>query len=279
MNGSVAADRHALEHSLHFIISSFTNQLCSIEKAGGRCCTVSVMIVLRLSLLFACSSHVEVRWDDLWGILVEHSSAQGWEEVPESESLISSSGHYILSTRTHGEVKDSVRVACQGLHFLHGGIFPQDNLVEGVSMRAYDLVSCLREHQVAYLRSCINGMQRLEGVSVPESNVTISCSSTSGQKTVLMGWPADGLDSCCVLMELNNGLVGSQIPYHQFVVIATRRQLLVVERPLKAADFLLVSDHLAELVVLGSQISLQNVSILASSAHNWLVPCNGAYSG
>ena len=69
-------------------------------------------------------------------------------------------------------------------------------------------------------------------------------------------------------MELNNGLVGSQIPYHEFVVIATGRQLLVVERPLKAADFLLVSDHLAELVVLGSQISLQNVSILASSAHN-----------
>ena len=40
-----------------------------------------------------------------------------------------------------------------------------------------------------------------------------------------------------------------------------------------------MSSHLAEFVVLGSQISLQNVSILASRAHNRLVPCNGAHSG
>ena len=120
-------------------------------------------------------------------------------------------------------------MACQGLHFLHGGILPQDNLVEGVSMRAYDLMSCLREHQVADLGPCVNGVQWLQRVSVPEPNVTIGCSTASGQETILMGRPADSLDCRRVLMELHNGLVRSQIPYHEFVIIATGRQLLVVK--------------------------------------------------
>ena len=105
-------------------------------------------------------------------------------------------------------------------------------------------------------------------MSVPESDVTVSGAATSCQETILMRTPADSLDSCCVFMELDQRLVGVQIPNHKFIIVTSGGELLIVEAPLQATDFLLVAFKLAEVRVGSSQISLQNVSVSASCAHS-----------
>ena len=153
------------------------------------------------------SSHVHIRWNNERGILVKHSSAHGREDVPESESLISSTSDDVLTTWTDREIQNTTRVTCQCLYFLHAWVLPKDYLIEGVAMSAHNFVCCLREHKVTHLGASVDWVKRLESVCVPETDVTVSCSSTSGQETVLMRWPAYGLNSSCVLMELDDRFV------------------------------------------------------------------------
>ena len=42
-------------------------------------------------------------------------------------------------------------MTCQRLNLLHARVLPEDNLVQGVAMRADNLMGRLREHQVADL--------------------------------------------------------------------------------------------------------------------------------
>ena len=53
-------------------------------------------------------------------------------------------------------------------------------------MSADDLVSRFREHQVTNLRACIDSMEWLECVGVPETNVTVRGTSTRRQEAILM---------------------------------------------------------------------------------------------
>ena len=73
-------------------------------------------------------------------------------------------------------------------------------------------------------------------------------------------------------MELHDWLVGVQVPYHEFVVVAARGQLLIVKTPFEATDLLLVPGHLKEVLVGGAQVTLEDVAITAACAHNRLVP-------
>ena len=74
-------------------------------------------------------------------------------------------------------------------------------------------------------------MQWLQRVRIPESDVAIGCSAARCQQTVLVWAPADGFDSCSVIMELDERLLRVQVPDHEFIVIASRGELLVVEAP------------------------------------------------
>ena len=69
-----------------------------------------------------------------------------------------------------------------------------------------------------------------------------------------------------------------KIPNHQFVVVATRGQLLVVKTPFETTDLLLVPSHLRKVLAWGTQVTLQDVAITAARANNGLVPGDGAHT-
>lgn len=98
-------------------------------------------------------------------------------------------------------------MSCQSLDLLHARVFPEDDLIERVAMRADNLMSRLGKHQVAHLRASVNGMQRLQRMGVPETDVSVSSASTCRKKPVLVGRPADCLYSGCMLMEFHDRLV------------------------------------------------------------------------
>ena len=81
-----------------------------------------------------------------------------------------------------------------------------------------------------------------------------------------------------MLVELNNWLVRVEVPDHELVIIATRSELLVVERPLQTANFLFVPRHFGKMRPRSSQVSLQDSAITATSTHDRLVPGDGAHS-
>lgn len=81
-------------------------------------------------------------------------------------------------------------------------------------MGAHNLMCCLGKHQVAYLRACIDGIQRRASVRVPEADVTVSCATTSGKKAVLVGGPSDGFHGSSMLMEFYDWFGRVQIPDH-----------------------------------------------------------------
>lgn len=64
--------------------------------------------------------------------------------------------------------------------------------------------------------------------------------------------------------ELVQWLVGhlTVLPYHQLVVVAARRDVLVVEGPLEAADLLLVPFQLRNIILFLSQVSVQDALVL-----------------
>ena len=78
-----------------------------------------------------------------------------------------------------------------------------------------------------------------------------------------------------MIVELCKWFIGVQIPDHQFIIIAARSKLLVIEGPFKATNLLLVSNEFAEMTSRGSEVSLQDITVSTSSAHKRFAPRNG----
>ncbi len=92
-----------------------------------------------------------------------------------------------------------------------------------------------------------------------------------------MRGPRDGLHSGLVLVKLRQGLRAAPgAPQQQLVVVATRSQLLVVERPLEATDFLSVTDELGRVVLRAAQVSMQDAMVATSSAQERVIPGDSA---
>lgn len=145
-------------------------------------------------------------------------------------------------------------------------------------MSAHDLVRGLREHQVAHLGPCVDRMQGLERVGVPEPDMAVRSATSRCEQAVLVWGPADGLDRGCVFSELCQGFIRVQVPYHQFVVVATRCELLVVKAPLKPTNFLLVALKGTEHVIRVTQVTHVDVTVSAARADNRAVPRDRANS-
>ena len=90
----------------------------------------------------------------------------------------------------------------QSGHFLHRRVLPNNYLIEGITMRADNLICCLREHKIADLRASVNALKWLHGVRVPESNTLVSGATTRSQQTSLIRVPSNCLDGCFVLTKL-----------------------------------------------------------------------------
>ena len=89
-------------------------------------------------------------------------------------------------------------MSSKGGYFLHRRVFPDAYLVQRIPVSRNDLVRGLREHQVADLASGIDVVDWRQGVSVPESNASVSCSTTCGQQSSLVWVPGDRFHSSIV---------------------------------------------------------------------------------
>ena len=79
-----------------------------------------------------------------------------------------------------------------------------------------------------------------------------------------------------MLVELGEGLrAASRAPKQQFVIVATRGQLLVIPRPLKSANFLPVTNQFCSEVLWAPQISVENAVVAAARAQERVVPSDG----
>ena len=112
-------------------------------------------------------------------------------------------------------------MTCQSRDFLHRWILPNVNLVERVSMSGDDFICGLGEHQIANLRSSINVVDWLKSMSVPESNATISSTSTCCEKSSLVWIPGNGFDGGIMFAELSSSLFTSVVPDHKFVIVSS----------------------------------------------------------
>lgn len=114
-------------------------------------------------------------------------------------------------------------MSSQYCQFFHLWLLPDDDLVLGVTMRAYKFIYVFRVNQVADLASCVDPVHWLAGQSVPEANASVSSSTTAAHSPMLVRRPGYSFDCCDVFAKFDLGfIIIGLAPYAQFVVIATR---------------------------------------------------------
>lgn len=162
------------------------------------------------------------------------------EDAPEAKRLVSRPRHDRLAVWAAREVQDAVGVAREGGHLGHGGVRPDDDLVQGVPVRADDLVHVLGPQEVADLRARVDGADGGARLRVPEADAAVRRAAARGQEPALVRRPGDGLDGRRVVREALDGAVAvlREAPDEELVVVAARGQLGVIEGPAQAAHLL-----------------------------------------
>lgn len=119
--------------------------------------------------------------------------------------------------------------------------------------------------QAGDLAASVNGVDASAGCGVPEVNVTIVATASSGQEIVLPWAPGESLDSGVVvgLLELGSGETAG-IPDGDKVVIAAGSQLTPVGAPLETADFSSVGLEVGDLVVGDADIVVEEPSVTST---------------
>lgn len=81
--------------------------------------------------------------------------------------------------------------------------------------------------------TCVKVIQGGGGSGVPEPYASVCCASSGREQAMLVRRPGNGLDRCCVVRELEHWAAGLLVPDVKLVVVAARRYLPVVWRPLQ----------------------------------------------
>lgn len=68
------------------------------------------------------------------------------------------------------------------------------------------------------LASCIDTVQLVTVCSVPKANTSVSCSASWRKKAALVGWPSNGLNSCCMFCQFKNWLLRVLVPNQELVI-------------------------------------------------------------
>ena len=110
----------------------------------------------------------------------------GWENIPESQGLVSRSCDQCLAIRTRRQIQHSVRVSGQSRHSFHARVFPYVDLILAVAMSGHEFIHVLGEHQVANLTASLNGLERLQLQGIPELNRSVLGSSARGKQALLV---------------------------------------------------------------------------------------------
>ena len=202
------------------------------------------------------------------------------EDVPEPERLVAGARDDGLAVGGHGQVENPVRVARQLGHLHQRRVLPHEDLVLRVAVRAHQLVRVLRPGQVAHLRPRVHALQGLARQRVPEADAAVGRAPPAGQQPVLVGGPGDGLDRGQVLRVGLHGADGRHVPHEEAVVVAARRHVLVVGRPLEPAHLLAVAGE----PPLGGEarradVALQDEAVAAARRQDVPVPGQSADPG
>lgn len=108
------------------------------------------------------------------------------KHIPEPKSLVAGACHECLSVGTASKVKDPKGVACERGQLFHGWVLPNEYLILRVPVSTYQLVDVLRKHQVAHLAPCLQVVDRLKRVRVPESDALVGRASAAREEPVLV---------------------------------------------------------------------------------------------
>lgn len=138
-------------------------------------------------------------------------------------------------------------------------------------VRVLDLKKC-RWDSVSYLRFGVNTLQWLARQRVPEPNLLIGGPASRRKQAMLVWRPRNGLHRCSVLRKPVHRHVVAVPPHHQPVVVAARSQVVLVRRPTQPAHLLPVPNHLPDVLVGGSDVSLQDAPVPAPRAKAKRVP-------
>lgn len=157
-----------------------------------------------------------------------------------------------------------------------GRVLPDAQLVLSVSVRRDQFLASGGPDDGRYLRESINRVEASTSVGVPETDVSVSRSSSSSEEILLPWAPSESLDSSSVIgeRELGRGLV--DVPDVDNVVVSTRSKLKTIVRPLESTDFLSVVFQRSELGSSDSNIVINDGRVLGSSAQHVVVPGEGS---
>lgn len=172
------------------------------------------------------STHVHVWWIQ-WASLSTWSKSafflKRWEDVPEPECFVtlSCSGHNVRATGRHAEVQDSLAVSFECGNLLHCWVFPDNDLVLWKPVGWNNFIGCFGEHQIANLAACVDVVDWLQSMSVPESDAFITCATSTCEKSFLVWVPSNSFDCGIMLTEFGEGLFTMKVPDHKFVIVSS----------------------------------------------------------
>jgi len=132
------------------------------------------------------------RWDDLVLFL---------EDFPEPQGLVTSSRHHGLTIRGLCKLENSGSVAFELRNLGHRGVLPNYELILGVPMRGHQFFVVLGPEDLAHLGLGVDGVEASSSRGVPETNATISCTSSRCQQVGLEGAPGKSFHGCLVLVQ------------------------------------------------------------------------------
>lgn len=140
------------------------------------------------------------------------------------------------------------------------------------------LINISGKHQVTNLRANIQTFSFLSIHRVPESDGSVSSSTSWNQQTMLMRRPSKSLHSRSVSHQTESRRIWMQRPNVESVVISSWSQLLLVERPFQTTNLLFMSNHFVDSLVC-TKVADQNVFVSRTAGYDVkVVPGQRTYS-
>lgn len=160
-------------------------------------------------------------------------------------------------------------------HRPHLWLLPYNDFVLRVAVRAHEFVDGVGVAQTADLTASVDPVHGLESQGVPESDASVGCSASTTERTMLVRRPRNCLNGSHVLSKLCHRLgLLVPAPYHQFIVVASGSQLLLIWTPFEPAYLLLVAFKLGEVVLSLPHVPVQDGLVPRPSAEERRVPGN-----
>jgi len=141
-------------------------------------------------------------------------------------------------------------------------------------MRRDNLSVVCRPQKLANLRFRVDGIEARPGRGAPEPDHPVRGAAASGEEVVLEGTPRERLHSAGVGEdEEGRGREGvgplprvSDVPYVDYVIVASRSKKGVTEIPLEPTNFRRVAVEGADVMVLDSHVVVEYMGIAAAAA-------------